>query len=87
MMSTNEMRSKEIINISDGRRLGYLVDFEVNITAKRIDGIYVIKDAGMSRFFSKEVELYIPWRKIIKIGEDYIMVESSYEEEDNISNE
>ena len=39
MLSTEGIKNKEVINISDGRSLGYVGDIEVNLELGKIEGI------------------------------------------------
>lgn len=70
----NDLKNKEVINTCDGRRLGFIVDVEVNVCDGRIVSIAVPgeKTGGL---FTKCDDLYIPWCKIQKIGDDIILVD------------
>ena len=46
IISTEELRRKEIINLCDGTRLGYACDFEFNKCTAEIVGLIVEKNAG-----------------------------------------
>lgn len=75
MISTQDIKNKEIINIFDGKSLGYVSDIEVNLEKGRVEAIIVPAQAGFFNFFSKESEYIIKWKDIKKIGEDVILVE------------
>ena len=47
IISTEELRRKEIINLCDGTRLGYACDFEFNKCTAEIVGLIVEKNAGV----------------------------------------
>ena len=47
MPKSSDFRTKEVINIRDGRRLGSIVDMEFNLQEGRITAIVV---PGASRF-------------------------------------
>ena len=75
MCRTSDFRQKEVINISDGRRLGFVSDVEVNMEDGRLEAIIL---PGMARLFGlrgKDNEIIIPWDCIKKIGEDIILVD------------
>lgn len=75
MNRTGDLKRKEVINISDGKRLGFISDVEINLEDGRIDAIVI---PGMTRFFGfsgKDSELIIPWEKVKKIGEDIVLVD------------
>ena len=69
----NDLRDKEVINICDGRKLGYVDDVEVDIASGRLVSIVVPCDG---RLFSliKTKRLIILWDSIEKIGDDTILV-------------
>lgn len=75
MISTSDLRQKEIINILDGRRLGFVSDIEVNLEKGRIDALIVPGPGKFLSFFGKDNDLIIPWHEIKKIGMDVILVE------------
>ena len=72
--STCELKDKEVINLCDGRRLGYISDFIIDLCDGRITAIRVPEDGGCFGFRRGE-EIVIPWGKIQTIGEDAILVE------------
>ena len=65
---------KEIINVSDGKRLGNIGDIDFDIDTGKIRAVIISKQTRMLGLFGKEVEFVIPWEKIMKIGEDVILV-------------
>lgn len=69
----SELRRKEVINMTDGRRLGRVVDLVIDIKCGKVCGIIVPGRCGA--FVGKAEELYIPWCDICKIGDDVILVE------------
>jgi YlmC/YmxH family sporulation protein len=73
IISTEELRKKEIINLCDGARLGYACDFEFNKCTAQIVGLIVEKSGGFLGLGSGETAV-IPWCKIECIGEDTIRV-------------
>lgn len=75
MISTQDIKNKEIINIFNGKSLGYVNDIEVNLEKGRVEAIIVPAEAGFFNFFSKDNEYIIKWKDIKKIGEDVILVE------------
>ncbi len=87
MISTQDIKNKEIINIFDGKSLGYVSDIEINLEKGRVEAIIVPAQAGFFNFFSKESEYIIKWKDIKKIGEDVILVEVKniyYSEENEV---
>jgi len=75
MNRTADLKNKEIINISDGRRLGFVSDVEINFENGTIEGLVILGGGKLFGFIGRENELVIPWDKIKKIGEDIILVD------------
>lgn len=75
MLSTSSLREKEIINLSDGRRLGFIYDIEVNLEKGRIEALIVPGPGKFLGLFGKENDIVILWKEIRKIGIDVILVE------------
>lgn len=69
--SINELKSKEVINIADGRRLGLVKDIEVDTSDARLVAITV---PGAGGIFSRSQDIVIPWACIEHIGDDLIIV-------------
>jgi YlmC/YmxH family sporulation protein len=72
---TADLRQKEVINISDGRRLGFVSDVEIDLENGKIDAIVLPGGGRFFGFIGKDNEFIIPWERIKKIGEDIILVD------------
>lgn len=68
-----DLRLKEVVNIRDGCRLGFVDDVEIDVECGRVVAIVV---PGPCRFwiFGRDPDYVIPWNGIEKIGEDIILV-------------
>lgn len=77
MMSTYDIRNKEVINIYDGRSLGFVEDVELNLEKGTIEAIIIPGEKGFLGLFSKSPELVIRWEDIRRIGDDVILVDYS----------
>lgn len=75
MNRTVDLKQKEVINISDGRRLGFVSDVEFDLETGRIDAIVIPSGGRLLGFIGRDNEFIIPWEKIKKIGEDIILVD------------
>ena len=76
MMSTQNLKSKEVINIYDGKSLGYVYDIEVNLEKGLIEGIIVPAQKSFFSFFSRgDNDYVIKWKDIKRIGDDVILVD------------
>lgn len=71
-MRLSELQLKEIINISNGKRIGIIVDVivEPNGSIKKL-----ILEERRGRKFTKE-EYEISWNQIVKIGDDIILIDT-----------
>lgn len=77
MMSTYDIRNKEVINVYDGRSLGFVEDVELDLEKGTIEAIIIPGERGFLGLFSKSDELVIKWRDIKRIGDDVILVDIS----------
>ena len=75
-MSFSELRRKDVINITDGRRLGRPIDIIFNEKAC-IESIVTPAPSCFWGFFSRDREgIIIPYCRIRRIGDDVILVEA-----------
>lgn len=72
-----ELKKKEVINFSNGCRLGYVDDLEIDTKCARVTALIVYGRLRLFGFFGRGEECRIPWDKIRLIGEDAIFVEDS----------
>ena len=75
MLRISDLRSREIINIIDGRRLGYIGDLDIDLEIGKIRAIIVPGPGKILSIFGRENDIYIPWEKVVKIGLDVILVD------------
>ncbi|HHT71719.1 MAG: YlmC/YmxH family sporulation protein [bacterium] len=75
LVRTSELRTREVINISDGRKLGAVVDVDIDLESGRLRAIVVPGPRGMFSIFGRNEDIVIPWDKIKRIGQDVILVE------------
>lgn len=75
-MRLGEFGNKEIVNLTDGGRLGLVEDSDLIIDENtgKIYSIVVYESRG-SLFRSKSGYTEIPWNSIRKIGNDMLIVE------------
>lgn len=70
----SELRQRDVINIVDGRRLGFIDDVEVDDDGQ----ITALILPGAPRLFGllgRDRDLVVPWERVLRIGEDVILVE------------
>lgn len=74
MLKLSDIREKEVINVYNGQRLGYVSDFEIDLDKGTVTGIILPGENKVMSLFSKTNDIFIDWKKIIKIGNDIILV-------------
>ena len=70
-----DFKHKEVININDGKRLGYVQDVTADLQTGIITSIIVPGNNKMFNIFSGNNEIVIPWENIKCRGDDLILVE------------
>jgi YlmC/YmxH family sporulation protein len=75
MIKTSDLRQREVINIMDGKRLGFVTDLDIDLENGKIKSIIVPGQNNVFSFFSRSGDHIIPWEQIKKIGSDVILVE------------
>ena len=75
MIRTCDLRQKEVINIRNAEKLGYIRDVEINFADGKIDAVIVPKRGGILNLFSTEKEYEISWSDIIKVGKEVVLVD------------
>ena len=70
-----DFKHKEVININDGKRLGYVQDVCADLDSGMITSIIVPGSSKIINIFSSNNEIVIPWENVKCIGEDLILVE------------
>lgn len=75
MVKISDLRMREVINILDGKKLGNIIDIELDLDDGRVVAIVLPGRVRGFSFFTKREEIIVPWEKIIRIGRDVILVE------------
>lgn len=70
-----DFRHKEVINIKDGRKLGFVQDVCADLENGKIISIIVPGNTKRFNIFQSGNDIEIPWSNIKCIGEDLILVE------------
>lgn len=77
-----DLKCKEVINICDGCRLGYVDDVEVRVPEGQIVAVIVYGPCRFFGLFGRGDEYYIPWECIQRIGDDIILVDQPIQRRD-----
>lgn len=77
-MRYKEISGKEIVDLSDGTRLGILgqTDIQINRTTGKIES-FIIPNYKWFGFKKEDSEAFIHWDNIKKIGKDIILIETT----------
>lgn len=70
-----DFKHKEVINITDAKKLGYVQDVTADLKTGVITSIIVPGTNKMFNIFNSNNEIVIPWEKIKSIGDEVILVE------------
>ncbi|MFA9557375.1 YlmC/YmxH family sporulation protein [Evansella sp. AB-rgal1] len=76
MLKISDIQSKDIVNLSDGRLLGHISDLDINLEKGTVEAL-IIGGGRMMNLFHREQEIVIPWKNVVKIGSDVVLVRYS----------
>ena len=76
-MRLSELQNKTVVNLTDGKNIGNIIDLSIDENGKAI-GLIVEKHKFLISYFSSQKEFSIKWEQIEKIGEDVILVRVVY---------
>lgn len=75
-MSLSELRTKDVVNTRDGRRLGKVMDIEFCEQSGTVTALVVPGEFNLFQSLRGEkCGIVIPWDRICKIGDDVILVD------------
>ena len=75
-MKLSELITKDVINEQDGLKLGKVYDLEIDPASGKVNFIKVKDGLRILSFLKNSNDIEIPWNKIIKIGNDVIIVDT-----------
>jgi len=79
-MRFTQLQCKEVICISDGRRLGFITDVQVEVPEGKICAIVVPGPCKILGVAGRSDDYLIPWSAVRKIGPDIVLVDIRPEE-------
>lgn len=71
-MRLSELQSKDIVSITDGKKLGRIID--VVIDNGKVHSLIIEPKRFFLNIFKRGDEISIKWEVIEKIGEDVILI-------------
>ena len=72
----SELRYKEIINVSDGSRYGWVGDVEVDLDSGQVRARVVPGRLRLFGLLGREEDRVFPWEAVRRFGADTILVET-----------
>lgn len=76
-MRLSDLQTKEIINMTTGKRLGMIIDVIINNEGS-IKSL-ILEERKLKKLSNRE-EYELDWKQITKIGDDIILVKDKYAE-------
>ena len=71
----SQLQCKEVICVTDGRRLGYVTDIRLEVPEGNVTGIIVPGPCRFLGLFGRHDDYVIPWNCIRRIGPDIVLVD------------
>ncbi len=69
-----DMHDKEVINVCDGTRLGFVDDVEVDTCTAQVVSLVIYGRAKLCGLLGRESDIVIGWKDIEVIGEERVLV-------------
>ena len=77
-MRLSEIQNKEIINNANGKNLRHILDLTIDPETGKIISIVLSESRGFFRSFFSRDEIEVPWERIVKFGEDVVIIDYHY---------
>lgn len=75
MIKISDLRTREVVNVQDGKKLGVIKDLDLDVEKGRINALVLPGPNRFINFFTRREDIVVPWERIVKIGQDVILVE------------
>ena len=86
-MRIRELRRKEVINITDGGRLGFVGDVDLRMPDGQTAALIVYGPARFFGLFGRGEEYYVPWDYVQKFGDDIVLIDKPFQRRDGPPNQ
>ena len=73
----SELRYKEIINVTDGSRVGYVGDVVMDLEDGKVNALVVPGRLRLFGLLGREPDTVFPWSTVRRFGADTILVEGT----------
>lgn len=74
VIKISDFQLKDVVNVANGKKLGNIGDIDINVQTGKINAVIIGGTGKVLGFFGREEDIVIPWKNILKIGEDVILV-------------
>lgn len=74
----SDLRCKEVINICDGCRLGFVGDMECRLPEGELGALIVPGPCRFFGLFGRGEDYYIPWDCVKQVGDDIILIDRPF---------
>ena len=74
-MKMSDLQRKDVVNTSDGKIIGRIIDVEINNETGVIEDIIIEKSRYLRSLFSADTLMNIKYKDIKKIGYDVVLIE------------
>ncbi len=69
-----DLRNKEVINMKDGTRIGFVSDVEIDTHTAALTAVVIYGRLRLFGLLGREPDSVIPWKDIALIGDDTVLV-------------
>lgn len=85
MISWTELQMKDVVMVHNGKRLGQMVDLEIDDDSGLIKHIIILERNGRGAgLFQKPNEIKVNWQQIETIGTDIVLINDEKKENSSI---
>ena len=75
-----ELQCKEVICLSNGQRLGFVTDVQIEVPGGEVCAIVVPGPCRFLGLWGRQCDFHIPWNCIRKVGPDIVLVDTRPED-------
>lgn len=75
LMHFTDLRRKEVINLCDGCRLGYVGDLELCAPEGTVKALIVYGPCRFFGLFGRGEDYYVPWDCVQRFGGDILLID------------
>ncbi|MBR4628000.1 MAG: YlmC/YmxH family sporulation protein [Ruminococcus sp.] len=74
LCSLDELRRKEVIDISTGERLGYIDDVRFDLESASVEALLIYGRARLFGIFGRDDDIKVPCSDIKVVGSDVVLI-------------